>query len=214
MAKIGYFATYARFDTVDKEAAAAFLGADNIVGDTFTVDHEITPDSNKAWIVNPFGKKMGYLSPKVAEQVDLCKAKGWNTVAILALVAFSEQPEPGLYWGEVVIISYDPAYESAFSTFVEGIRKQISKGVRPKVKLGPDSLQKIIDNQGAWLPSDRVALPKKEKGTAWVKTERSGTEALVKQARKGNIGCTIASWIFLLALVALLVFSLHSCGLF
>ena len=36
MAKIGYFATYARFDTVDKEAAAAFLGADNIVGDTFT----------------------------------------------------------------------------------------------------------------------------------------------------------------------------------
>ena len=161
MAKIGYFATYARFDTVDKEAAAAFLGADNIVGDTFTVDHEITPDSNKAWIVNPFGKKMGYLSPKVAEQVDLCKAKGWNTVAILALVAFSEQPEPGLYWGEVVIISYDPAYESAFSTFVEGIRKQISKGVRPKVKLGPDSLQKIIDTQGAWLPSDRVALPKK-----------------------------------------------------
>ena len=197
MAKIGYFATYARFDTVDKEAAAAFLGADNIVGDTFTVDHEITPDSNKAWIVNPFGKKMGYLSPKVAEQVDLCKAKGWNTVAILALVAFSEQPEPGLYWGEVVIISYDPAYESAFSTFVEGIRKQISKGVRPKVKLGPDSLQKIIDTQGAWL-----------------KTERSGTEALVEQARKGNIGCTIASWIFLLALVALLVFGLHSCGLF
>ena len=40
MAKIGYFATYARFDTVDKEAAAAFLGADNIVGDTFTVDHD------------------------------------------------------------------------------------------------------------------------------------------------------------------------------
>ena len=67
---------------------------------------------------------------------------------------------------------------------------------------------------GAWLPSDRVALPKKKKGTAWVKTERSGTEALVEQARKGNIGCTITSWIFLLALVALLVFGLHSCGLF
>ena len=64
MAKIGYFATYARFDTVDKEAAAAFLGADNIVGDTFTVDHEITPDSNKAWIVNPFGEKNGLFKSK------------------------------------------------------------------------------------------------------------------------------------------------------
>lgn len=214
MTKIGYFATYARFDTVDKEAAAAFLGADNIVGDTFTIDHEVTPDSDKAWIVNPFGKKMGYLEPKTASQVDLCKAKGWTTIAILALVAFSEEPSPGLYWGEVVIISYDPKYESDFSVFVEGIRKQISKGVRPKVTLGPDSLQTIISSHGNWLPTDRVALPKKEKGTAWVKTERTGTEALVKQARKGNIGCTIGAWAFLLALVALIVFGLHSCGLF
>ena len=60
----------------------------------------------------------------------------------------------------------------------------------------------------------QIFIKKKEKGTAWVKTERSGTEALVEQARKGNIGCTIASWIFLLALVALLIFGLHSCGLF
>lgn len=214
MTKIGYFATYARFDTVDKEAAAAFLGADNIIGDTFTIDHEVTPDSDKAWIVNPFGKKMGYLEPKTASQVDLCKAKGWTTIAILALVAFSEEPSPGLYWGEVVIISYDPKYESDFSVFVEGIRKQISKGVRPKVALGPDSLQTIISSHGNWLPTDRVALPKKEKGTAWVKTERTGTEALVEQARKGNIGCTIGAWAFLLALVALIVFGLHSCGLF
>lgn len=214
MTKIGYFATYARFDTVDKEAAAAFLGADNIVGDTFTIDHEVTPDSDKAWIVNPFGKKMGYLEPKTASQVDLCKAKGWTTIAILALVAFSEEPSPGLYWGEVVIISYDPKYESDFSVFVEGIRKQINKGVRPKVALGPDSLQTIISSHGNWLPTDRVALPKKEKGTAWVKTERTGTEALVEQARKGNIGCTIGAWAFLLALVALIVFGLHSCGLF
>ena len=121
MTKIGYFATYARFDTVDKEAAAAFLGADNIVGDTFTIDHEVTPDSDKAWIVNPFGKKMGYLEPKTASQVDLCKAKGWTTIAILALVAFSEEPSPGLYWGEVVIISYDPKYESDFSVFVDAV---------------------------------------------------------------------------------------------
>ena len=184
MAKIGYFATYARFDTVDKEAAAAFLGADNIVGDTFTVDHEITPDSNKAWIVNPFGKKMGYLSPKVAEQVDLCKAKGWNTVAILALVAFSEQPEPGLYWGEVVIISYDPAYESAFSTFVEGIRKQISKGVRPKVKLGPDSLQKIIDTQALGFLAIVLLYLKKKKGPLGLKLNVPAPKHLLSKQEK------------------------------
>lgn len=214
MTKIGYYATYARFDTVDKEAAAAFLGADNIIGSVFSVEHEITPKVNKAWVVNPFGAKMGFLDRKTAEQVDLCKAKGWTTVAILALVAFSENPAPGLYWGEVAIISYDPKYEAQFSTFVEGIRKQISKGIRPNIAFGPDAVQKVIDSDGTWLPSDRVALPKKEKGTAWVKTQQTGTEHLVEQARKGNIGCTIGSWVFLLALVALIVFGLHSCGLF
>lgn len=214
MADIGYYATYARFDTVDKESAAAFLNADNIIGDPFTIDHEITPDGRKAWIVNPFGKRMGYISEEAAEKVDLCNAKGWNTVALLALVAFSEDPKPGQYWGEVVIISYDPQYETAFSTFVGRVGDLLGKGIRPKVKLGRDALNKIIENQGQWEPKDRVALPEKKKGTAWVKTERTGTELLVKQARKGNIGCTIVGWIFLLALIALIAFGLHSCGAF
>ena len=40
MSEIGYFATYARFDTESKEAAAAFLGADNIIGDAFSIETE------------------------------------------------------------------------------------------------------------------------------------------------------------------------------
>lgn len=212
MAEIGYFATYARFDTEDRETAAAFFGADNIIGNAFSIERD--RGDSRAWVTNPFGKRMGVLEPKAAEQVALCEARGWTTVALLALVAFSEKPEPGLYWGEVVIISYDPAYEAAFSTFVDGIGKMLGKGIRPDVDLGVSSRQKVIDTNGEWMPSDRVAMPKKEKGTAWVKTERSGTELLVEQARKGNVGCTIVSWAFLLALVALLLFGLHSYGVF
>ena len=37
MANTGYFATYARFETVDKQSAAAFLGADNIIGDAYSI---------------------------------------------------------------------------------------------------------------------------------------------------------------------------------
>ena len=35
MSDIGYFSMYARFETESKEDAAAFLGADNIIGDAF-----------------------------------------------------------------------------------------------------------------------------------------------------------------------------------
>ena len=214
MADIGYYATYARFETVNKEAAAAFLGADNIIGDVFTIEHEITPEQKRCWIVNPFGKRMGYVSERVAEHVDLCKARGWTTVALLALVAFTEQPAPGSYWGQVAIISYDPSYESAFSTFIANIGKKLGDGIRPDVNLGPEGLKKVVDTNGTYLPTGRESLPEKKKGTAWVKTQKSGTERLVGQARKGRIGCTIVSWAFLLALVALIIFGLHSCGLF
>lgn len=214
MSEIGYFATYARFETESKEAAAAFLGADNIIGDTFSIEQEYVDGKRTAWIVNPFGKRMGFIDEKTAEKVDLCNAKGWNTVALLALVAFTEKPAPGLYWGQVLIVSYDPEYEVEFSTFIENIGKQLGNSVRPDVSLGKESLQKVVDTKGEWVPSGRVPLPKKDKGTAWVKTQRTGTERLVKQARKGNMGCTVISWIILLALVALIVFGLHSCGLF
>ena len=214
MSEIGYFATYARFETESKEAVAAFLGADNIIGDTFSIEQEYVDGKRTAWIVNPFGKRMGFIDEKTAEKVDLCNAKGWNTVALLALVAFTEKPAPGLYWGQVLIVSYDPEYEVEFSTFIENIGKQLGNGVRPDVSLGKESLQKVVDTKGEWVPSGRVPLPKKDKGTAWVKTQRTGTERLVKQARKGNMGCTVISWIILLALVALIVFGLHSCGLF
>jgi hypothetical protein len=214
MANIGYFSTYARFETESKEAAAAFLGADNIIGDAFTIESEYVDGKRTAYIVNPFGKRMGFVSEKTAEQVDLCTAKGWTTVALLALVAFSEKPAPGLYWGQVLIVSYDPQYEAAFSTFVSGLGKQLGNGIRPDANLGRESLQQVIDSQGNWTPTGRVAMPEKKKGTAWVKTERTGTERLVEKARGGNMGCTIASWIFLLAVVALIVFGLHSCGVF
>ena len=196
MSDIGYFSMYARFETESKEDAAAFLGADNIIGDAFSIEQEYVDGKRTAWIVNPFGKRMGTIDEKTA------------------LVAFTEKPEPGLYWGQVLIISYDPEYEVAFSTFIENVGKQLGEGIRPDVSLGRDSLKKVIETQGEWVPSGRVPFPNKNKGTAWVKTQRTGTERLVKQARKGNIGCTVVSWIFLLAVVALIVFGLHSCGAF
>lgn len=214
MARIGYFGTYARFVTTDKRAAAAFLGADNVIGDVFSIEMSYEEGKRQAWIVNPFGARMGLLDEDVAQQVDLCNARGWTVKALLALVAYSENPEPGYYWGEVALISYDPTYEEAFSVFIEKVGKKLGNGVRIAVDLGDSSVQEVISKKGDWLPSARVALPEREKGTAFVKTERSGTERLVDQARKGNPGCTALSWIFLLGLVTVVIFGLHSCGLF
>lgn len=214
MSQVGFYGTYARFVTEDRDDAAAFLGADNIIGDAFSVEMDYSTGERIAWIVNPFGKRMGVLDKKIADKIDLANAKGWTTVALLALVAFTEEPAPGYYWGQVMVISYDPQYKDAFSSFVTLMGKKLGSGIRPSIDLGQEALNQIIANKGNYMPSAREPLPKKKKGTALVKTERSSTERLVEQARKGNIGCTIGSWVFLLAIVAAIVFGLHSCGLF
>lgn len=121
MSDTGYYGSYADFTCPDRKAAPAFMNSDNIVGDPFTIEMDYSGNKRQAWIVNPFGFRMGVLNEKTAKQVDLCNAKGWKTVALLACVAFKEEPKPGEYWGQVAIISYDPVHEDAFSTFVKTI---------------------------------------------------------------------------------------------
>ena len=94
MSSIGFFGTYARFTTPDKRDAAAFLGADNVIGDTFSIEMDYSEGKRVAYIVNPFGVRMGTIDEEVASKVDICEARGWKTLALLALVAYSEEPKP------------------------------------------------------------------------------------------------------------------------
>ena len=47
-----------------------------------------------------------------------------------------------------------------------------------------------------------------------MKSRRKMSEKLIEQGRKGNKGCYVVSWLFLLLVVAGLLFGLKSCGVF
>ena len=214
MSDTGYYGSYADFTCPDRKAAPAFMNSDNIVGDPFTIEMDYSGNKRQAWIVNPFGFRMGVLNEKTAKQVDLCIAKGWKTVALLACVAFKEEPKPGEYWGQVAIISYDPVHEDAFSTFVKTIGNELGKGIRPALDLGNSGISRVLESKGAWVPTGRVPLPKLKKGSAFIKTERTTTDKLVNQARKTRVGCTIISWAIIIIFVVVVIFAMKSCGMF
>ena len=196
MSDTGYYGSYADFTCPDRKAAPAFMNSDNIVGDPFTIEMDYSGNKRQAWIVNPFGFRMGVLNEKTAKQVDLCNAKGWKTVALLACVAFKEEPKPGEYWGQVAIISYDPVHED------------------PALDLGNSGISRVLESKGAWVPTGRVPLPKLKKGSAFIKTERTTTDKLVNQARKTRVGCTIISWAIIIIFVVAVIFAMKSCGMF
>lgn len=214
MSEIGYYGTYADFSCPDREAATAFMGADNLVGDPYTIEMDYSEQKRKAWIVNPFGIRMGTLSEKTAQKIDIQEAKGWKVTALLACVVFVNEPKPGEYWGQIVLIAYDPAHEEAFSTFVKTIGEQLAKGIRPAVDLGNDGVSRVIESKGLWVPTGRVPLPQLKKGATFIKTERTSTDKLVAQARKSRIGCTVVSWAFIIIVIAVIIFAMRSCGMF
>lgn len=214
MADKRYFGTYARFDTEDKRKAADLLGADNLAGDRYDIEFALGENGTQAWLKNRFGKRVGFLDEASSHSVRLCQAKGWSVSAYLSFVAFTEEPKPGIYWGQVAIISFDPSLEEVMAPFAKSVSHLLGEGIRPQIDLGSSAVDEIIDTKGTWVPKGRVKVPSHDKKTSIVKDQRSVNDKIVEQARKGNIGCYIVSWAVLLGIVALVIYGLYSCGVF
>ena len=209
-----YFGTYARFDTVSKKDAAILIGSDCIVGDMFNIEFKPYNGSTRAWVVNQFGGKLGYLDEKTSYRLNVLAAREWKLHAALSVVAFSDEPQPGHYWGEVALFCYSTSHEKDFDTFMDGCAKLIGKGIRPKIDLETQALTAIFESHGSWQPTQRVPFPTQDKSTAILKKSRGTLDFLVQKSREGNKGCYVLSWIFLLGLVALVLFGLKGCGVF
>lgn len=209
-----YFGTYARFETVSKRDAAVLLGSDCIIGDNYLVDIRHSEGSTRTWIVNRFGTDIGFLDECLSHKISVFKARGWIVRAILTFVAFTEEPAPGHYWGEVAILAYDPSCRHSFDQFTEKLSHCISQGIRPEIGFGNQAVDKIAQSDGAWVPTQRAPQRSLPKGTVPLKQSRSLIDMLVNKGRQGNKGCYAASWVFLLAVIAVILFGLKSCLVF
>lgn len=214
MAEKNYYGTYAVFKTEDKDEGMVLLGPDNPVGTKYDIVITESDGHDVAWIRNKFGKMMGYLDKDTTHQVKLCNARGWEPHAFLSYLAFTEEPKPGYYWGEVAIMAYSPALNSCMSVFEKNLMKHMSNGTRPNISFGEGSVKQIQQTKGQWFPTDRVKMPKMEKGTALVKDQQGFNERLIEESRKGNKGCYALTVVFYAVIIAAVAFGLHSCGVF
>ena len=197
------YGSYVRFATASKEEGAAFMGADNLVGDIYTIDLELQEDrSYRAWLVNRFGARVAFLEDDQVHRVQTLTARGWAVRALLSFVALDDQADG--YWGEMALLANDPHYTAEFDAFALKLREKMAEGLRPEVDFNEQAARKIIDSKGSWEPTGRVPMPKFDKHSAVVKSRRSASEKLVEQGRQGNKGCYAASiviWVVIAAAV-------------
>lgn len=206
-----FYGAYVRFDTASKRDAAVLLGADNLIGDVFDIVFETADGAPVAWIENRFGARVGFFDTEQSRQLQVLSVREWKLRAVLSLVAYTDNPAPGHYWGEVALLCYSRTIEHVFDTFVDSVGARLADGFRPKIDLGEQGVAHVLESDGAWMPKLTTPKPEESDGTVILKDRRKLTEGLIEQGRKGNKGCYIASWAFLLLVVAALAFGLKSC---
>ena len=210
-----YFGEYVRFSTVDKKAGAALAGPDNAIGDIGTIEFILDDEKRQvAWLKNPYGQTIGYLNNHDSYNAAVLAAKGWELRYVLSFTAYSEQPDPGVYWGQVALIAYNPRYSSEFGAFIKRFSKIAGDGLRPDPSLDSNSIVEVLANPESWKPSSKIKIPHGSGRTAILKDHRSAHDSLLDAARSKNVGCYLVSWVFILGLVAFLIWALHNFGLF
>ena len=111
----------------------------------------------------------------------------------------------------MALFIYDTT-QQAYVIFENTIAQGLKKGIRPDISLSHDGVHYVESSNGTWVPRGRISLPQKQQGMALMKTRRSLSENLIEQGRAGNKGCYVVSWIFLLALVTLVVLLVKAQG--
>ena len=208
-----YDGFYARFDTPSKNVGSLLMGPDNIVGDDFEVYFKTDDGKVIAWVKNKFGAEIGFFDVDASRKLQLANARNQTIRALLSFVAYSDEPDPGCYWGQMALFCFNPAYADEMNAFVDRCSAKLSEGVRPNIDLGQQAVEKIFTVKN-WIPSETVPLPAKKTGSAVLKDHQSVSEKMIEQGRSRNIGCYIVSWAFIILVIAGLVYGLHVLGLF
>ena len=208
-----YFAGYYEFHCPSKKDAAFLLGADTLVGDalslTLAKNNTLNPYIE---LYNKYQKLVGIITDEhLIERVKLASAENLRVSCLLSFVAYTDHPNPGYYWGQVALFIYDTT-QQAYVIFENTIAQELKKGIRPDISLSHDGMHHVESSNGTWVPRGRISLPQKQQGMALMKTRRSLSENLIEQGRAGNKGCYVVSWIFLLALVTLVVLLVKAQG--
>ena len=209
-----YQGFYARFETFSKKDSGTLEGADTLIGDEFRFEFVSEDGVGRIVLKNKFDAQVGYFDENDSHKIRLLQAREWKIHILMSLLAYSSEPAPGHYWGEMCVIAYHPSLEEPMGVFVDGIKEMLGQGLRPQIDLNESAVDTIVKQNGDWKPNDRVPLPEKKENMAIIKSKRSVSEKLVEEGRKGKIGCYIVSYAFIVVIVALIVLILHLIGLF
>lgn len=206
-----HFGTYQTFSTASKEDGGALMNADNLVGARYGVEFKMEDGEHRAWLLNPFGHRVGFFEPAFSRQLEVMAAGGLKVAALLSYVGFRNTKGEEGYFGECVVLAYPPAQEEAYDRFMEGLGARLGDGTRPRLDFGTEGARRIVESGGSWQPQQTLGPIPKQEGVVVLKDKRGFGDKMVEAGRARNPGCYAGSVAFLLVLAGLVAWAVVSC---
>lgn len=204
-----YQGFYARFDTPTKAVGSMLMGPNHLVGDDYEVFFKTEDGRVVAWVRNKFGAETGFFDADTSRKLQLANARKQTIRAVLSYVAYSDEPDPGLYWGQMALFCFNPRYAEEVNAFVDRVAAKIAEGVRPNIDLGSQAVAKVLEEED-WVPAGTMPLPQKEAGMAVLKDHRTMSEKMIEQGRARNKGCYFVSYLFIALVVIAIAYGLYT----
>lgn len=194
-------ALYIDADPQNKKQAAQLTSSNSIVGDFFKL--KIDTKEQKVILLNKFDYEVAEIPKEFSKKIILLHNKNLEITALLAYVIYNE-PE-SRHSANFLIAAYPKINSEALQNFLSIVSRKLTEGNRPNITLDEYECKKIVKNNGEFKIEKYLEKPKLEKGSVILKAKQTFMEKIIEASRQRKPGCYVASILFIIALIALIV---------
>jgi len=198
-----YRGFYITFEADGDDGARFIVGFEGIIGSKV----KTRPADNRREILGMDNRVVGVVEGRVIKELNKLEQAGWLVECRMALCLYNQQDKA--FSGELVFMAFNNAtqpYLKIFESFMANITSSLAFGTRPGMELDQQQFEQLLKSRGTWYPTTDIPLPPLTKGTVIHRRRRSMSDWIIFVAYEHRIGCNIATWIFLAAILAVVIY--------
>ena len=201
-----YQGFYARFYPLGKDGANFLSSAEGIIGSEL----DLRRVGSGLGFFAYDGRQISALEDTLANKLIVLADAGWTIRCLLAYTLF--ETEKKTFSAQFACFCLGPGlsedHMKALENFIHNMTDRIASASHPGLGLSQEQFVKVLESGGEWFLAKDEPWPELPKGTVYYRRRRTFNDRLIGAALKGNKGCSIASWIAAVLIVAAIAFAI------
>ena len=200
-----YQGFYAGFYPLGKDGANFLSSAEGIIGSEL----DLRSVGSGLGFFSHDGRQISALDDALSDRLTALADAGWTIRCVLAYTLF--ETEKKIFSAQFACFCLGPGlseeYRKALENFSRNMTERMASAFHPSLDLSQEQFSRVLESKGEWFLTRDESWPQLPKGTVYYRRRRTFNDRLIGAALRGNRGCSIASWIGAVIIVAAIVWA-------